>query len=84
MNQAAPYIANLVVVPRQTGLNFGSLFEIKSASDQLFINGATVNDIEIITTITPSTIKAITGTSSTEVNLTQQNVTSSPYGATNG
>jgi hypothetical protein len=84
MNEVAPYIANFVIVPRQTGLNFGSLFEIKSASDQLFINGATVDDVEIITTITPSTIKAITGTSSIEVNLTQQNVTSSPYGATNG
>ena len=83
MNEVAPYIANFVIVPRQTGLNFGSLFEIKSASDQLFINGATVDDIEIINTITPSAIKAITGTSTTEVNLTQQNVTSSPYGATN-
>ena len=84
MNQVAPYIANIVIVPRQSGLNFGSLFEIKSASDQLFINGATVDDVEIITSITPSTIKAITNTNSNEVNLTQQNVTSSPYGATNG
>ena len=84
MNQAAPYIANFVIVPRQTGLNFGSLFEIKSASDQLFINGATVDDIEIITSITPSMIKAITNTNSNVVNTTQQNVTSSPYGATNG
>jgi len=71
-------------VPRQSGLNFGSLFEIKSASDQLFINGATVDDIEIITSITPSMIKAITNTNSSVVNSTQQNVTSSPYGATNG
>jgi len=84
MNQAAPYIANFVIVPRQSGLNFGSLFEIKSASDQLFINGATVDDIEIITSITPSLIKAITNTNSDVVNTTQQNVTSSPYGATNG
>jgi hypothetical protein len=84
MNQAAPYIANFVIVPRQSGLNFGSLFEIKSASDQLFINGATVDDIEIITSITPSLIKSITNTNSNVVNTTEQNVTSSPYGATNG
>jgi hypothetical protein len=84
MNQAAPYIANFVIVPRQSGLNFGSLFEIKSASDQLFINGATVDDIEIITSITSSMIKAITNTNSNVANTTQQNVTSSPYGATNG
>jgi hypothetical protein len=84
MNQLAPDIANFVIVPRQTGLNFGSLFEIKSASDQLFINGATVDDIEIVTGLTPSLIKAITGTQATTVNITQQNLTSSPYGATNG
>ena len=82
--QLSPDISNFVIVPRQTGLNFGSLFEIKAASDQLFINGATVNDIEIIPSITPSLIKSITGTPATAVNLTQQNVTSSKYGATNG
>jgi hypothetical protein len=82
-NSVAPYIANFVIVPRQTGLNFGSLFEIKSASDQIFVSGATVDDIEITTSLTPSTIKAITNIATTEVNLTQQSVTSSPYGATN-
>jgi hypothetical protein len=83
-NALSPNIANFVIVPRQEGLNFGSLFEVRAASDQLFISGATVNDIEVVTGLTPSSIKAITGTPSNIVNVTQQNVTSSPYGVMNG
>jgi hypothetical protein len=84
MNQLAPDITNFVIVPKQVGLNFGSLFEIKSASDQLFINGATVDDIEIISGITSSAIKSVSGTETVSTTTVQQNITSSPYGATNG
>jgi hypothetical protein len=77
MNQLAPDIANFVIVPRQSGLNFGSLFEIKSGSDQLFVNGATVDDIEIITGITSSNIKSVSGTSTTST----VSITSSQYGS---
>ena len=84
MNQLAPSISNFVIVPRQSGLNFGSLFEIKSASDQLFINGASVDDIEIISGITSTSIKSVSGTAVDTTLTTQQTVTSSTYGATNG
>jgi hypothetical protein len=83
MNKLAPDITNFVIVPRQSGLNFGSLFEIKSASDQLFVNGATVDDIEIISGITASAIKAVSSTTTTST-ASSQNVTSSTYGASNG
>ena len=81
MNKLSPDISNFVIVPRQSGLNFGSLFEIKSASDQLFINGATVDDIEIISSITPTNIKAFSNTTIDSTVLTQQYVTSSVYGS---
>ena len=84
MNTLAPDIANFVIVPRQSGLNFGSLFEIKSPGNQLFINGATVNDIEIISGITSSNIKSVSGTSTQSTVSSQQNITSSTFGATNG
>lgn len=80
VNQLSPNVASFVIVPRQGGLSFGSLFEIKSLSNQLFINGATVDDIEIITGITPSVIKAIAGTTQETSSVSQQNVTSSTYG----
>jgi hypothetical protein len=84
MNQLAPDITNFVIVPRQSGLNFGSLLEIKSTSDQLFVNGATVDDIEIISGITSSAIKSVSSTTSSNTTSSQQNITSSSYGATNG
>lgn len=84
MNQLAPDISSFVIVPRQSGLGFGSLFEIKSASDELFVNGATVDDIEIISGITSSSIKSVAGTTVQSSVSSQQNVTSSTYGASNG
>ena len=81
MNQLAPDVANFVIVPRQSGLNFGSLFEIKSGSDQLFVNGATVDDIEIITGITSSNIKSVSETTTTSTVSSQQSITSSQYGS---
>lgn len=84
MTQLTPYIASVVIVPRKSGLTFGSLFEIKSASDELFISGATVDDIEIVSGLTPSALKAIEGTATGTSVLSQQNVSSSTYGVSNG
>jgi len=52
LNQVAPDISNIVIVPVQNQQIFGNLFEIQSDSDEIFINGATVDDIEIVTAIT--------------------------------
>jgi hypothetical protein len=57
-NEVAPDISNLVIVPVQETQVFGSLFEIQSRSDEIFVSGATVDDIEIVTAITASEIKA--------------------------
>ena len=84
VKQVSPSIVSFVIVPRQAGLNFGSLFEIKSANDQLFINGATVDDIEIITGITSSAIKSVSGTILQSTTTSQQTITSTTYGASNG
>ena len=84
MTQLAPDISSFIIVPRFGGLNFGNLFEIKSASDEIFINGATVSDIEIISGITQNVIKALPGTATNSSVLAQQSITSSTYGASNG
>ena len=81
MNNLVPNISSFVIVPRKGGLNFGSLFEIKALSDQLFINSATVNDIEIISGITSSNIKSVSGTSTDSTASSQQSITSSVYGS---
>ena len=81
MARTAPYLVNMVIVPRQPNLYFGSLFEIKAESDQIFINGATSDDIEVITTITANTISAAGSINSSNFVVSQQNITSSQGGA---
>ena len=56
MNQLTPDITNFLIVPNNTG-SFGSLYEVACQSNEIFINGATVNDIEVITALTASQLK---------------------------
>jgi hypothetical protein len=58
MNRLTPDITNFVIVPKVTG-SFGSLYEITCQSNEIFISGATVNDIEIIDSITASQLRSI-------------------------
>jgi hypothetical protein len=65
MNLLTPDITNFIIVPK-SDVSFGSLYEIASQNNEIFINGATVDDIEIIDSITSSQIK----TTSTIINST--------------
>ena len=58
LNSCAPDLSNIVIIPKQTNQNFGSLFEIQSRADEILISGATVDDVEIVTAITASEIGA--------------------------
>ena len=82
MNKLAPDITNFVIVPLQSDLYFGSLFQISCPSNQIFINGATVDNIEIILGITGANIRTVTGSALTSIS-SNQNITSANYGATN-
>ena len=50
-NQLAPDLLTVVIVPNQSGQGFGSLFQLNSATDEIFISGATVDDVSIITAL---------------------------------
>ena len=58
LNSTTPDISNLVIIPRQTGQSFGSLFEIQSSPDEILISGATVDDVEIVSAITATEVRA--------------------------
>ena len=58
INQVSPDISNMIIVPRQPTQTFGSLFEIQSRADEIFVSGATVDDVEIVTAITAAEIRA--------------------------
>lgn len=59
LNSVAPDVSNIVILPRQPDQVFGSLFEIQSRSDEIFVSGATVDDIEIVSSINASEIRAL-------------------------
>jgi hypothetical protein len=58
LNSVSPDLSNIVIVPKQENQVFGSLFEIQSRPDEILISGATVDDIEIVSGITASEVKA--------------------------
>lgn len=78
MNRLATSIVNFVIVPKKSNLTFGSLLEIKAEKDQIFVNGATIDDIEIISAVTASRIKSTGSISSSSTYAIQQSIVSSP------
>ena len=52
MNRMSPKIANIVLVPKNQNLAFGSLYEIKSNPDEIFASSISVDNVEIISEIT--------------------------------
>jgi hypothetical protein len=58
MNQVSPDLVSVVIVPVQTNQTFGSMFEIRSEADEVFVSGATVDDVEIIDAITATKLQA--------------------------
>ena len=66
--QLAPDLLTLLIVPNQSGQGFGSLFQIDSAADEIFISGATVDDVSIISAVGANQLVAsgtvVTATSS--------------------
>ncbi len=58
MTQLSPKLASILIVPNQGTQSFGSLFEIKSEPDEIFISAATVSDIETISEITAKEIQS--------------------------
>jgi hypothetical protein len=58
MSRLAPNLSAIVIVPVQNTLAFGSMFEIRSESDEIFISSATVDNIEVISSLTATRLKA--------------------------
>lgn len=56
-NEVSPDVSNMVIVPMQPDQSFGSLFEIQSQPEEIFISGATVDDVIIVPAITATEIK---------------------------
>lgn len=53
-------ISSVVLVPLNPLRTFGDLYEIRSAPNEIFVNAATVADIEVITALTQSNLRTET------------------------
>jgi hypothetical protein len=54
-------VSSVVLVPLNTQKSFGDLYEIRCAPNQIFVNGATVNDVEVITALTSTNLQTAPG-----------------------
>jgi hypothetical protein len=55
MNLLTPDITNFLLVPLST--NFGNLQEVACQSTEIFISGATTNNIKVISAVTPAQLE---------------------------
>jgi hypothetical protein len=60
-SQIGDIVSSVVLVPLNQQKYFGDLYEIRSAPNQIFVNGATVNDIEVIQALTSTNIRTAPG-----------------------
>lgn len=58
INSVSPDISNFAIVPKQADQAFGSLYEIQAKQDEILISAATVDDIEIVESISAAQINA--------------------------
>jgi len=54
----SPDVLSIVIVPKSASSTFGSLFQIRSQADEIFISAATVNDVELIDVLTAAQLRA--------------------------
>ena len=60
-SQIGDIVSSVVLVPLNPQKSFGDLYEIRSAPNQIFVNAATVNDIQVIQALTSTNIRAAPG-----------------------
>ena len=58
--QLGDIVSSVVLVPRDSGKSFGDLYEIHSDPDEIFVNAANINDIEVITALNSTTLRTLT------------------------
>jgi len=51
-NKLSQDIGSIVIVPKLSSQNFGDLFQIVSEPNEIFVSSATVNDVEIVDSVT--------------------------------
>jgi hypothetical protein len=59
--QLTGIVSSIVLVPLNQNKYFGNLYEVRCAPNQIFVNGATVANIEVITALTSTNLRTAPG-----------------------
>ena len=59
--QIGTFVSSVVLVPLNPQKSFGDLYEIQCAPYQIFVNGATINDIQVIQSLTSTNLQTAPG-----------------------
>lgn len=59
--QLGSIISSVVLVPLNLQKRFGDLYEVRSAPDELFVNAATIDNIEVIDALTSANLRTAPG-----------------------
>jgi hypothetical protein len=57
MNSLTPDITNFIIVPNSSG--FGNLYEVACQNNEIFISGATADNIQIVSAATATQLNGI-------------------------
>ena len=57
--QLGGLISSVVLVPADPDQTFGDLYEIRSKPNEIFVNGATISDIIVISALTPQALQRV-------------------------
>ena len=60
-SQIGTVVSSVVLVPINPEKSFGDLYEIRSAPNEIFVNGATVADVEVIAALTSTNLQTAPG-----------------------
>jgi hypothetical protein len=52
-------ISSVVIVPKSPLKQFGTLFEVRSSPNEIFVNAALVTDIEVVTSLSTAMLNTI-------------------------
>ena len=80
----AGIISSVVLVPLNPLKSFGDLYEIRSAPNQIFVNAATVADVEVIEALTQSNLRTLSGVSGLNPVITSQGFLTTTTSTTSG
>jgi hypothetical protein len=54
-------VSSIVIVPLNPQKSFGDLYEIRAQSNEIFVNAATVTDVEVIQALTSTNLRTAPG-----------------------